>query len=249
MSTLIDGAAALAGLVLSLSQQRRLLSIETALPGDALVVERVRGSEGVNQLGEFEIDCLSPSAHLDLTALVGTELTLRLTQADGRPRTWHGYAMQAAALGADGGLARYRLTLKPWLAFLEHRRDCYLYQDASVLDIVADLFKDYACANWRAIASSSPIARRNAPSSARCASRARCRVASVKTRSPPSPRTARSAPMRWRWAAGSMPSSPAPAPRRPACCRKARSARCSATTAAGPNATRTASTPAAPPCS
>ena len=132
------------------SQHKRLLAINTELPGNPFVVERVRGTEGVNSLGAFEIDCLSVNAHLDLAPLIGTEVTLHLTQADGSLRPWHGYAMQAAMLGADGGLARYRLTLQPWLAFLQHRRDSFIFQSKDVLEIVADLFKDYEVANWRA---------------------------------------------------------------------------------------------------
>lgn len=50
----IDGAAAraeLAALVSSLFSQ----AIKTALPGSPFVVERLRGTEGVNTLGSFEI--------------------------------------------------------------------------------------------------------------------------------------------------------------------------------------------------
>jgi type VI secretion system secreted protein VgrG len=155
MSAIVDGllaagrtelAALAAGL---LSQKNRLLAIETALPSAALVVERLRGVDAVNALGEFSIDCLSPSAHLDLAPLIGEEVTLRLAQGDGTPRTWHGYVMQAAALGADGGLARYRLTLEPWLALLGHRRDSFIFQDATAIEVVEEVFKDYPQAHWR----------------------------------------------------------------------------------------------------
>jgi type VI secretion system secreted protein VgrG len=150
LATLATGRADLTALAAGLlSQKNRLLAIETALPSTTLVVERLSGTEGINTLGGFEIDCLSPSAHLDLTPLIGEEVTLRLTQGDGSPRTWHGHVMQAAALGADGGLARYRLTLQPWLALLGHRRDSFIFQDATALQIVEEVFKDYPQANWR----------------------------------------------------------------------------------------------------
>ena len=156
MSSLIAGvslapAELLSALLQGLpSQHRRLLTVDTPLPGNPFVVERVRGMEGVNLLGAFDIDCLSANAHLDLAPLIGEEVTLRLTCADGTPRPWHGYVMQAAMLGADGGLARYRLTLQPWLAFLQHRRDSFVYQGLNALEIVADVFKDYEIAHWRA---------------------------------------------------------------------------------------------------
>jgi len=96
-----------------LSQHARLLEIKTALPEAALVVERFSGREAVSETFRFEIDCLSTNAYLDLAQLVGEEITLRLLQADGSKRSWHGYVTEAMQLGADGGLARYRLIMEP----------------------------------------------------------------------------------------------------------------------------------------
>ena len=58
---------------------------------------------------------------------------------DGGHRSWHGYGTAAAWLGADGGLARYRLSLSPFLAFLGLRRDAYIFQDKDTLAIVHEL--------------------------------------------------------------------------------------------------------------
>jgi type VI secretion system secreted protein VgrG len=132
-----------------LSQPTRLVQIETALQSTALVVERLRGHEGVSQLFQFDVDCLSSSSRLELKTVLGEEMTLKLLLADGTHRCWHGYVTEAAALGADGGLARYRLTLRPWLAFLGQRRDCYAFQDATLPEILSDIFADYAPAHFR----------------------------------------------------------------------------------------------------
>ncbi len=131
-----------------LSQHARLLEITTALPDAALVVERFSGREAVNALFRFEIDCISTSAGLDLLALTGEEITLRLLQADGSKRAWHGYVTEALQLGADGGFARYRLIMEPWLALLRERRDSYVFQDKTVLEILGQLFADHPQANW-----------------------------------------------------------------------------------------------------
>lgn len=34
------------------------------------------------------------------------------------------------------GLARYRVTIEPWLAEARYRRDCRLYQDKTALEVV-----------------------------------------------------------------------------------------------------------------
>ena len=99
---------------LSISQHQRLMQLETALASATLVVERAQWNEDVSGLGPkahplspllATVDCLSTSAHLELKALIGEQMSLRLMCSDGRYRTWHGYVAQAAQLGSDGGLA------------------------------------------------------------------------------------------------------------------------------------------------
>jgi type VI secretion system secreted protein VgrG len=132
-----------------LFQHARLLRIDTALPDAALVVERFSGREAVNALFRFEVDCLAGNAHFELKALLGEEVTLRLLQADGSLRHWHGHVTEALSLGADGGLARYRLVVEPWLAFCGQRRDCFQFQDLDVLGVAEAIFADYPMHDWR----------------------------------------------------------------------------------------------------
>jgi type VI secretion system secreted protein VgrG len=117
---------------LKLGQSTRLLQIETALPSASLVVERCRMTESVhaNEPLWAEIDCVSTSAHLALKALTGEQVaTAQMQLADGSWRAWHGYVVQTAQLGADGGLARYRLTLAAWTHWLHSARDTRIFQD------------------------------------------------------------------------------------------------------------------------
>ena len=130
------------------SQHARLLEIKTALPEAGLMVERFSGREAVSETFRFEIDCISTNAYVDLGSLLGEEVTLRLLQADGSKRSWHGHVTHALQLGADGGFARYRLVMEPWLAFLGERRDNYLFQDKTVIDILGQIFTDYPEAHW-----------------------------------------------------------------------------------------------------
>ncbi|WP_188916119.1 type VI secretion system Vgr family protein, partial [Pseudoduganella buxea] len=71
------------------------------------------------------------------------EMTVTLLQPDGSRRAWHGLCTEAAWLGANGGVARYRLRLEPALALLRLRRDSYIFQDKTVQDIVTELLSDY----------------------------------------------------------------------------------------------------------
>lgn len=131
--------------VAALSQNARLLQVETPL-GEALVVERLRLREGVSELFALTLDCLSASAELDVEPLLGKEISVSLLLADGGRRRWHAVVEGVDALGADGGLARYRLHAAPWLATLRLRRDSFVFQDKSVTDILTDVFADYPLA-------------------------------------------------------------------------------------------------------
>ena len=140
----LDAALGLFGT--GLSQHARLITLcssqESDLP-ETLAVEGFTGREGVNALFLFEIDALSTSTDLDLAQFIGEALTLGLLQPDGSRRSWHGLCTAASWLGADGGVARYRLRLEPALAMLALRRDSYIFQDKNVRDIACELLADY----------------------------------------------------------------------------------------------------------
>lgn len=137
----------LAGLPASLSrytQDTRLLRLTTPL-GEHLLAECVRGEEAVSQGYVFRIDALCEDAHLALKTLVGQPALLQLLTATRRdaPRPFHGHVTAARMSGANGGFARYHLTLQPWSAFLEYGRDSRIFQDMTVFDILDAVFAGY----------------------------------------------------------------------------------------------------------
>lgn len=148
LDTLIAALPGLDAFYRALSQHARLLELKTPLAADTLLPERFAGREALSETFCFDLDCLSPSAHLDLKPLIGECVTLSLRQADGSLRRWHAHVTHAAQLGADGGLARYRLVIEPWLAFLRHRRTSRIFQDQSALDVVQAVLGDYPIARF-----------------------------------------------------------------------------------------------------
>ncbi|MFC3330698.1 type VI secretion system Vgr family protein [Xanthomonas fragariae] len=89
---------------------------------------------------------LSANAGLPLDDLLGQPVLLELLTAESRTalRPFHGHVTAFERLGSNGGLARYRLTIEPWLALLGQRVDSYVFQDLSVVEIVESVFADYA---------------------------------------------------------------------------------------------------------
>jgi len=131
-----------------LSEFDRLIRLDTSLGSDGLIVDRFSGREAISELFRFEVDCIARTADKTVQALLGEEVGLHLHLADGTPRSFHGMVTQIQSLESDG-LPRYRLTLEPWLQLLAFRRDSYVFQNKSLLDIVADVLGDYSCANYR----------------------------------------------------------------------------------------------------
>ncbi|PPD04130.1 MAG: type VI secretion system tip protein VgrG [Methylobacter sp.] len=124
------------------SQQDRLLRLNTPLGEEVLLAESVNGFEDLQHGYRFDISALATDAHLSLKTLIGQPALLELqTPAGFRP--FHGHITQAQAVGANGGLARYRLVLEPWLAFLAFTRDSAVYQDLTVVNILDAIFQSY----------------------------------------------------------------------------------------------------------
>jgi type VI secretion system secreted protein VgrG len=136
------------------SQNQRLLRLHTPLGPNVLLAERMQGTETIGPRGpsglagagfKFEVLALSTNAHLQLKDLIGQPVRLDLLTQQSRAvlRPFHGHVTAFALLGSDGGLARYRLTIEPWLSFLGHRQDAWVFQDKTVMQIIDEVFADY----------------------------------------------------------------------------------------------------------
>ena len=115
-----------------------------------LLVEAFAAEEAVQEVGLRDVIALSTSATIPVTALLGQPATLELALADGTRERFSGEICDAAMLGSDGGLARYRIRISPWIWRLAHVRNCRVWQDKRVIDIVDAVFADYRpAARWR----------------------------------------------------------------------------------------------------
>lgn len=132
------------------SDASRLYAIDGDGSISQLQVERWSGSEALSSCYVWTIDALSTDANLSLDDMLGQRAALRATLADGSNAVRSGLVCEAQAQGSDGGLARYRLVLVPWLWLLGQGRHSRIFQDQSVLDIAATVFGDYSdYASWK----------------------------------------------------------------------------------------------------
>jgi type VI secretion system secreted protein VgrG len=126
------------------TQDTRLLKLTTPL-GTDLLAECVRGEEAISGGFSFRVDALSTDAHLPLKSLMGQPALLQLlTATSGQMRAFHGHVTAADISGANGGFARYHLTIEPWTRFLSFGRDSRIFQDMTVIEILDVVFKTWA---------------------------------------------------------------------------------------------------------
>ena len=130
------------------SSNTRLYAIDVGV--DGLVVEAFAASDAVQEIGARDVIVVGMDAHLDADALLGQPGALEVSLADGTRTRFAGDVSQVAMLGSDGGLARYRIRISPWMWRLDQVRNSRGWQDKTVIEIVDSVFESYLpLANWR----------------------------------------------------------------------------------------------------
>lgn len=120
-----------------------------ALRRDVLV-EAFFATDAIQEVGNCDVIALSTSAFVHPQSLLGQAAKLELSLADGTRSPLSGEISEVAQLGSDGGLARYRIRISSWLWRLGHVRNCRVWQDKRVVDIVDAVFSAYLpSARWR----------------------------------------------------------------------------------------------------
>lgn len=120
-------------------------------PGrDELLVEAFFADDAVQDLGARDVIVLSLNAHVALEDLLGQQASLKISLADCTRTSFAGEISEVAMLGSDGGFARYRVRISPWLWRLGQVRNSRVWQDRTVRQIVDAIFEAYRpSARWR----------------------------------------------------------------------------------------------------
>ncbi|WP_232540155.1 type VI secretion system Vgr family protein [Azohydromonas aeria] len=122
--------------------------LHTPLESDLLLAGCV-AREGLSRLGETELTLRSETKDIDPDTLLGKPVGLAIDfGAEAAPRHVHGIVTRFAHGGFEGRHFVYRMTLRPWLWLLTRTRDCRVFQDLSVPDIVKTVFQDHPMANF-----------------------------------------------------------------------------------------------------
>lgn len=140
---------------MSTTQAGRLfhLAVES-LGANILMCAGFSGHEGISELFEFQIDCVTEQPDkVKLDGLLGKGATLTVELAEGKQRFIHGLIVSTAFAGTDvteeHRYSRYRLEVVPWLWLLDRSANCRLFQDKTVPEIIQQVFKKHGFADFR----------------------------------------------------------------------------------------------------
>ena len=127
-----------------MKQKNRLFHFDSPLGEDKLLVNSFRGSEELDELFRFDLELVSEDPSIQWKQIVGRNVTVGIRQRDGTSfRYFNGHISRFAPIRHEGRLAYYSAELVPWLWFLTLTRDCVIYQEKTVPEVIDLTFRRY----------------------------------------------------------------------------------------------------------
>ena len=124
-----------------ISQEARLLKLDTPIGADILLPQRVHAHDRVSVGYDYTVDLLSLDSKIELKQLIAQPVTLWVLQSDATYLPVHGFVHLIKKLGSDGQLTVYQLAFSSFLHFLKFRKDARIWQEKTADEILAEVLK------------------------------------------------------------------------------------------------------------
>ncbi len=132
------------------TQEGRLISVDTPLGKDVLLLQALTGHEAISRLFSFHLDLLSENDSIDFSRIIGQNVTISVAlRGAGETRYFNGYVSRFAQGSTDAPFTHYVAEVVPWLWFLTRRADCRIFQNMTVPDIIAQVFDHAGFSDYR----------------------------------------------------------------------------------------------------
>jgi type VI secretion system secreted protein VgrG len=122
------------------TQEGRSMRVDTVLEEDELLLHSFTGVEGISTPFSFRLRLLSEDDSVSAEDLLRTPAYLSIELENGETRHIHGLINRFVQGDQEEDLTAYEAEIVPWLWFLNLSRDCKIFQEKSVLDIVEEVF-------------------------------------------------------------------------------------------------------------
>ena len=131
------------------------------LKDNMLAVHKLQGHEALGRLYEYQIELvnlsepaavrqvLDPDGILRPQTLLGKTLTVRLPLAGDKSRYFCGIVTKACRLQSQDGYSHYGVTISPELWLLTLNRDCRIFQDMTVPEVVKQILRQHRISSFR----------------------------------------------------------------------------------------------------
>jgi type VI secretion system secreted protein VgrG len=137
------GIAKESGFPMAFTQDERLISINTPLGKDALLLRSFTGQEAMSQIFRFTTDFLSENHSITHKDIVGKQVTLTMRIVGNEKRIWNGFVNRFVCRGGDNRFSYYDAEIVPWLWFLTRTADCQIFQQKTIPEIIKKVFQDH----------------------------------------------------------------------------------------------------------
>ncbi len=133
---------------MTLTQENRMLSINTPLGADTLLLTGFSGSEGISMPFSFELSLASEDTNINPRDIIGQGVTISIGLADDERRSINGivcrFSQERLGEGSDQFLhvATYSATVVPWLWVLTRTLNSRIFQEKTVQQIIEQIFSD-----------------------------------------------------------------------------------------------------------
>jgi type VI secretion system secreted protein VgrG len=129
-------------------QTDRLVSVTTNLGPDVLMLTDFAGTEGISMPFSLKLGFVSDDPKIVGADLLRTPALVTIQTEEGE-RHIHGLINRFSQLGQVDDLTVYQAEVVPWLWFLTLSRDCRIFQEKSVPEIIQNVFKDLGYTDYK----------------------------------------------------------------------------------------------------
>jgi type VI secretion system secreted protein VgrG len=125
----------------------RLVKLVTPL-GEALLFNRLEGSDGLSRNGEYRVTVLSRRPDIKGDELLGKSVSVKAVTPRGGLREFNGLAVGFYQVGQQGRYHQYLIVVRPWTWLLTRTSDCKIFQDKTVRQIIEAVLADHPYADF-----------------------------------------------------------------------------------------------------
>ena len=127
-----------------LTQEGRLLNLQTIAGKDVLVINGLTGSESISSPFCYRLELLAEVGRkVDVKQLLGSPATIKMLVPGGGSRIVNGVIGRIGQVaGREQRMVRLEAEIYPWLWLLTRKSGCRIFQDKTVLEILRQVFDE-----------------------------------------------------------------------------------------------------------